>query len=347
MPRLLQPVVQLPPAATRCSTRSRSRNFDDPATPRRFRFGFIASSDNHSARPGTGYKEFARQLHDRDRGRARRGLAAPAAGRRPAGARAESVPFDPADPTPGVANLPDPRLRAAGVVLHDRRPGRRARRGSRSRRDLERAQASRGLRHQRRAHPALVRSAERPGRARARWAPRSRLDATPRFRVRAVGSFKQQPGCPECARRTRWPRSGSQRLCRGECYNPSDERQRITRIEIVRIRPQSRPGEPVAPLIEDPWRRFDVSGGSGDGCAVEFDDPDFVAAGRDDDLLRARHPGADAGGQRRRAALRLRRERRAASRCTRATATTARPFDDDCLTPNEERAWSSPIYVRR
>ena len=36
-------------------------NFDDPAAPRRFRFGFIASSDNHSARPGTGYKEFARR----------------------------------------------------------------------------------------------------------------------------------------------------------------------------------------------------------------------------------------------------------------------------------------------
>ena len=36
-------------------------NFDTPNKPRRFEFGFMASSDNHSARPGTGYKEYARR----------------------------------------------------------------------------------------------------------------------------------------------------------------------------------------------------------------------------------------------------------------------------------------------
>ncbi|HEM45631.1 MAG TPA: DUF3604 domain-containing protein, partial [Alphaproteobacteria bacterium] len=38
-------------------------NFDDPERPRHFRFGFMSSSDNHYARPGTGYKEVARRLN--------------------------------------------------------------------------------------------------------------------------------------------------------------------------------------------------------------------------------------------------------------------------------------------
>ena len=36
------------------------RNFDDPDAPKQFELGFMASSDNHTSRPGTGYKEYGR-----------------------------------------------------------------------------------------------------------------------------------------------------------------------------------------------------------------------------------------------------------------------------------------------
>ncbi|EMN28725.1 hypothetical protein LEP1GSC083_4629 [Leptospira interrogans serovar Pyrogenes str. L0374] len=48
----------------------------------------------------------------------------------------------------------------------------------------------------------------------------------PTFKVRAVGAFKQKPGCPDKSV------SGIgaerlQRLCKGECYHPSSERKKL------------------------------------------------------------------------------------------------------------------------
>lgn len=113
----------------------------------------------------------------------------------------------------------------------------------------------------------------------------------------------------------------------------------ITRIEVVRIRPQSYAGEPVEGLIEDPWQVFDCAPDPA-GCAVEFSDPDF-GTGRRDALyyvraIEAPHPAAhgalpdcDIDAQ---------------DDCTRANPSPAGP-DDDRPAPLEARAWSSPIFV--
>jgi len=90
------------------------------------------------------------------------------------------------------------------------------------------------------------------------------MQTSPKFQVRALGAFEQSPGCPDFAQDA----LGAERiqsLCGGECYNPSDRRKAITRIEIVRIQPQVRPDEKIAPLVEDKWQVFDCPA-QGEGC---------------------------------------------------------------------------------
>jgi hypothetical protein len=169
-----------------------------------------------------------------------------------------------------------------------------------------------------------------------------RMQRAPRFEVRAVGAFKQKPGCPDYSmtalspQRLRW-------LCKGECYNPSDTRKRITRIEVIRIRPQITPGEPVAQLIEDPWRTFACEPSEA-GCVVQFEDADFVSAGRPAvyyvRAIEEPSPAVNGGN--------LRCKYDESGRCLEVHPcygdyrTDRR---DDCLGVIEERAWSSPIYL--
>src|SRR5262249_28647064 len=130
------------------------------------------------------------------------------------------------------------------------------------------------------------------------------------------------------------------RLCRGECDNPSDVRRRITRVEIVRIRPQLRADEPIAQRIEDPWRVFRCQPDPS-GCVVTFSDEEFANSRRDAlYYARAIEAKSDAVG-----ATPLSCERDAEGRCVKMRPCFERPDDDDCLAPTEERAWSSPIFV--
>ncbi len=167
----------------------------------------------------------------------------------------------------------------------------------------------------------------------------TRMKEAPIFEARAVGSFEQKPGCPDYATSALSPER-LQRLCQGECYNPSDRRRQISRIEVVRVRPQLNPNERVETLIEDPWRVFECSDDLS-GCRVVFTDDEFRSAGRDA-LYYARaievpSPAVDADP--------LRCERDAEGRCLTVRPCMDEAVEDECLSSTEERAWSSPIFV--
>ena len=82
------------------------------------------------------------------------------------------------------------------------------------------------------------------------------LEKNPVFEVKAVGSFKQKPGCPDFGLSAN-DNARLKKICGGECFNPSNERRNITRIEVIKITPQNYNDEPVDELIEDTWKVFD------------------------------------------------------------------------------------------
>jgi hypothetical protein len=160
--------------------------------------------------------------------------------------------------------------------------------------------------------------------------------------VTAAGAFEQKPGCPEFVEQAIGPER-LEALCLGECYNPSERRRRIRRLEVIRIRAQSSAGEDLASLVEDPWQVF-ACDDQGNGCRAEFEDPDFAAA-RGEVIYYARavqEPtlAVNVGG--------FRCERDAEGDCIEINpcyGDERTDREDDCLAENEERAWSSPIFV--
>jgi hypothetical protein len=266
---------------------------DGAADPLRFRWGFIASSDNHKARPGTGYKQYERRKMAVASFFYTGGLVAVHAAGRDRGAIWDALERREVYGTSG------PRILLWFDLLNA--PGGAAPMGS----DLPFA-------------------------------------GSPRFEVRAVGALNQEPGCPQESIEGLSP-ARLERLCRGECYHPGDVRRAIAAIEIVRIRPQARPGEPVDALIEDPWRRFPCDPDP-EGCAVVFADPDYAASGRDvlyyARVIQEETPAING------ATLRAEFDAEGNAVRTRPCYGDYRtPFDDDCLAPVAERAWSSPIFL--
>ncbi len=307
-------------------------SFDDPDRPNHVRMGFIASSDNHAARPGTGFKEFSRRLMTEAAG-------PPSAAWRDrifGGTGARKPHSRPADRDLPPFRLVDLERQASFfmtgglVAVHSAGRDRDSIWEALGRREVYGTSGDRIL--------LWFDMVNAPG-GRAAMGAEVEIGEAPRFAVRAAGAFVQKPGCPDSVTGELSPERLA-RICAGECYHPGDRRRRITRIEVVRIRPQKRADEPVAALIEDPWKTLECPPG-GDGCSVEFEDPDFVSGGRQTlyyvRAIQEPTPAVNAGN--------LRCQDESCETVKPCYGDYRTPYGDDCLSDNEERAWSSPIFV--
>ena len=112
---------------------------------------------------------------------------------------------------------------------------------------------------------------------------------------------------------------------------------------ILRIRPRRDPAETPGSLIEDPWRILPCP--PGDVCSVEFDDPEFPAAGRSAlyyvRAVQEPTPALNGAGLR----CQKRDESGVCLEVDPCYGDFRTPASDDCLAPVQERAWSSPIFV--
>ena len=311
--------------------------FEAGSGPLNFRFGFIGSSDNHRSQPGTGYKEVRRKFMTEAFGASEPGLVSQRIGdkREPA---PYSEPLDGDDA--GLVNARNMErqnsfwLTGGLVATHSAGRNREAIWDSLKRKEVYATSGDRIL-----LWFDLLQGDQRHPMG-------SELNASenPHFRVNAVGAFKQLPGCPDYALRG----LGEQRvasLCAGECYNPSNERHLIERIEVVRIRPQQVAGESVGDLIEDPWKSFECDRDSA-GCQVEFSDDEFLAAGRGA-VYYVRAIQESTGminADNVRCKYNEKGECVAVNPCYGDFRT---PMGDDCIAPAQQRAWSSPIYLGR
>ena len=314
-------------------------NFDDDSeNPRRFRMGFMASSDIHTGRAGVGYKELRKMT---DAGQEPRELGDSVVG--------SFIQGPPEEPQARPRTIEEAREVLRGLQLYE---------SERSQSFLytggliavhsdgrDRASIWDGLRRRQvygTSGPRILLWFDlvglAGGLAEGPVPMGGELETrdSPRFEVRAVGSFAQQPGCPDESREALGDER-LQRLCAGECYHPGDSRRLIERIEVVRIRPQTRPDEDIASLIDDPFLAYDCPADPG-GCVFSFSDPEFASAGRDTvyyvRVLEAPIPTVNGDP--------LDCERDALGRCL-----ESRPCErgEACLADLAPRAWSSPIWV--
>jgi hypothetical protein len=307
-----QPALGLRPERTAQAALAMT-NFDDPMQPWRYVFGFVSSTDSHQSGPGAGYKEFTEMTDSSG----------------PAGPEYDFIVERALSMiTPDHTRQESFNYGGGLVAVHV---------------DSTDRDAIWKALNERRVYAT---SGERIelwfGLGEHRMGSVVTTDDIPEFEVRARGAFKQLPGCPDAAREAT-SEDFIREMCFGECYNPTDERHRITRIEVVKVTPQIVDGEAIDPLIQDPYRTIPCES-EGDECVVQFRDDAYVEEGRPATYyVRAIQEPTQVFN-----AETLRCERDADGNCvdTNPCDSGHEGVDDDCLSEGEERAWSSPIYLQ-
>ncbi|MCY4425523.1 MAG: DUF3604 domain-containing protein [Halieaceae bacterium] len=289
----------------------------------RMQVGFIGSSDTHTARPGSSYKEVARKYmtDTRDRG-GTLGSSNPAADRP---VKPRRLPFKDGE------DAAQAFFYTSGLVaVHARNKSREAIWEALQNRAVYGTSGPRI-----RLWFDLIDS---DGRSHTMGSALTTTDA-PLFRVSAMGSFKQQPGCPDFAKAALGAER-LQRLCRNECLHPGNETHSIERIEVVRVLPRLSPQEASADLIQDPWRVFPCPAGNNQ-CSAEFRDEEYAALKREAVYyVRAVQEATPAiqGDP-----LGCDTDRNGA--CVKTNYCLGDEAEGDCLSGAEQRAWSSPIFL--
>ena len=314
---------------------------DDGSQATRFTWGFIGSSDNHRARPGTGYKQVDRRSNTDARG--------------PSDQTWREILYPSKE---GDDEIPQPRRLTQTELLQ--LPGLQLVEGERSATFLHTGGLA-AVHATNRTRSAIWDALDRretyatSGQKILLWFNAVDAQGTkipmgsainaknaPTFVVKAAGAFKQKPGCPDFAK-AGMDAERLTTLCSGECDNPSDERSRITRVEVVKIRPQQSKGETLAPLIQDRFIVHNCEPSSDGTCSFSFTDPSYNSDGRDAlyyvKAIQEPEPMMNAEP--------LKCERDTKGQCIKVNLCYGdyRSGKNDCTAPAEPRAWSSPIYV--
>ena len=182
--------------------------------PKRFRFGFIASSDNHRARPGTGYKEKDRFVITEANGPSSDAIAEVFYPK--SQPNSESLDFGGREGLIGMGFRAFEVERQASfftsgglAAVHSSGRDRQSIWDSMIRKETYGTSGDRIL-----LWFDLVNGEER-----IPMGGEISTTENPKFIVKAIGSLKQKPGCPDYSD-TKITGEDIARICKNECYNP-------------------------------------------------------------------------------------------------------------------------------